>query len=421
MAEGGFGGHTPRCTAELCLNQRHRGAGCTRCVDVCPTAAIGLGGHRPSLDPDLCVQCGACVVACPTDVFAQISPPEQALSLTFQHLPPSVPLELVCPLRSVGSETHAPVAAIVRHQRCLASLSIPHLLDLSGQGTRPLWLDDSPCGDCAFGSCHSLLLASVAGANELLAGLSRSPSLALHTTQLESLLDEPQPLPVLDGMKAQLSRRGFFGALRQMGQKRVDRALEEEAPPMLQPAVAVNERLPRHLPHSRQELLVRLAALTADDTPADESLLSLHSLPFAAVTVDASACSACGLCTRFCPTGALHFDGPDVGLLRAGNETAYSLDFQARLCIDCAICQVACPEDAITFDDSLPVERVLSSQAEQLAAGTLTACISCGVAVADHWQPPRCSICRHGAGTVAPLGDDVGLLADLVRRSAKKG
>lgn len=421
MAEGGFGGHTPRCTAELCLNQRHRGAGCTRCVDVCPTAAIGLSGHRPRLDSDLCVQCGACVVACPTDVFAQISPPEQALALTFQNLPPAAPLELVCPLRPAVAETRAPVAAIVRHQRCLAGLSIPHLLDLSGQGTRPLWLDDSPCADCAFGPCHSLLLDSVAGSNELLAGLGRSPSLVLRTTHADSLLDAPQALPVLDGMKAQLSRRGFFGALRQLGQERVERALEEEAPPMLRPAVAVDQRLPRRLPHSRKELLAHLTALAADDTPSDDSLLSLHSLPFASVTMDASACSACGLCARFCPTGALHFDGPGVGLLRPGDDPGYSLDFQARLCIDCAICRVACPEDAITFGDSLPVEWVLSSQAAQLAAGTVTACISCGVAVADHWQPPRCYVCRHGAGAVAPLGDAAGLLAGLVRGSAQKG
>ena len=420
MAEGSFGGHTPRCTAELCLNQRHRGAGCTRCVDVCPSAAIDLDGQRPALDPDLCIQCGACTVACPTDVFVQISPPEQTLTLTFQHLPPETPLELICPLRPAAAQSQAPVAAIVRHQRCLAALSIPQLLDLSSQGNRPLWLDDSPCAGCPLATCHAQLLASVAAANELLAGFGRPPSLALHTTHADQLLAAPLDRPLLDGMKPQLSRRGFFGALRQMGQARVERALEEEAPPMLRPAVAVDQRLPRRLPHSRKELLAHLADLTADSAPPDDSLLSLESLPFASVTVDARACSACGLCARFCPTGALHFDGPGGGLLRAGDDATYSLDFQARLCIDCAICQVACPEDAISFGDNLPLADLLIPEQQNLVMGALAACVSCGAGVSEHLDPPRCHVCRQGAGSVAPLRDGAGLMADLLRRSSKK-
>jgi len=418
MAEGSFRGHTPRCTAELCLNQRHKGADCARCVDTCPTGAIDLTSHRPFLDPDLCVQCGACLVACPTDVFSQISPPEQTLTLTFQHLPPIAPLVLVCPLRPAIAQTQAPVAAAVRHQRCLAALSIPHLLDLSSQGMRPLWLDDSPCAGCPLGMCHAQLLASVAGANELLVGFGRPSSLALHTKNPELLLDEPLAHPLLDGMKPQLSRRGFFGALRQMGQARVERAMEEEALPMLRPAVAVDQRLPRRLPHNRKELLAHLADLTTDSAPPDDSLFSLESLPFASVTVDARACSACGLCARFCPTGALHYAGPGVGALGKNDDNAYALDFQAQLCIDCAICQMACPEAAIRFEDSLPVEKLLSPQAEQLTAGEVTSCVTCGVAVADHWQPPRCYVCRQGAGTVSPLRDRAGLMTDLIQRTA---
>jgi len=194
---------------------------------------------------------------------------------------------------------------------------------------------------------------------------------------------------VLDGKKPQLSRRGFFGALGQMGKERMERALEEEAPPMLRPAVAVDQRLPRRLPHSRKELLARLSALAA--------------FPFASVLVDTDVCSACGLCARVCPTDVLYFDGPGVGFLRAGNNPAYALDFQTRLCIDCTIYQVACPEDAIAFDDNLLVEKLHSPQAEHLAAGQVTACITCGVAVADHWQPPTCHVCRLGAGAVSPL------------------
>ncbi|RLT45141.1 MAG: hypothetical protein DWI57_01475 [Chloroflexi bacterium] len=413
----GFGGRIPNCNAALCLNQRHRGAGCCRCVDSCPTDAIRLEGGRPRLDETLCVQCGSCTVVCPTDVFTQINPPEPTLMLTFQHLPPTAPLEVVCPLRSGGAESRAPVAAVVRHRRCLAALSVPHLLEISRQGERPLWLDDSPCADCPFGACHSLLTASVAAANTLLAAFGHPPSLALHTTHPEQLLPAPLARPVLDGMKPQLSRRGFFGALRQMGQERVERALTEEAPPMLRPAVAVDQRLPRRLPHSRKELLAHLSGLVIEDGLSQEAEIGLADLPFAVVGVDADACSACGLCSRFCPTGALHFDGPGVGALTSYKDAAYALDFQARLCIDCAICQVACPEEAIAFGDSLRTEQLLSARAESLVAGKMTACITCGAPVAEHIQPSRCHVCRQGAGKVTPLHDGAGLMTDLLRRS----
>jgi len=341
-------------------------------VDICPTGAIQLAENSPVLDPDLCVLCGACVNTCPTDVFSQISPPEQTLALTIQHLPPTAPLELVCPLRPGGAQTQAPVAAIVHHARCLAALSASDLIELSSRGARPLWLDDSPCAACSLAACHPLLLRATAGANELLAASGRSPSLALSTTHADQLLDAPIERPLLDGMKPRLSRRGFFGALRQMGQERVERARKEEAPPMLRPAVAVDERLPRHLPHSHTELLACLAGLAAgavDAAPPADRMLSLAALPFAALTVAPGACSACGLCARFCPTGALRFDGPGMGLLGEDDDTAYALSFQARLCIDCAICRAACPEDAIDFEDSLPLDTVLSGQTDCLAAG----------------------------------------------------
>jgi ferredoxin len=406
MAEGSFGGHTPRCTAELCLNQRHKGTGCSLCVDHCPTGAIQLTGNRPALDPDLCVQCGTCLVICPTEVFSQTNLPELTLTLTFQHLPPAAPLELVCPLRSPLAETQAPVVALVRHPRCLASLSIPHLLDLSNRGERSIWLDDSLCVDCPFVVCHNLLCRSVAGANELLSAFGRPPALALHTTHAELLLSEPATRPLLDGMKPQLSRRGFFGALRQMGQERMGRALVEEAPPMLQPAVVVDERLPRRLPHSRKELLALLTTLTVDSPPPDESLLSLESLPFASVAVDADVCSACGLCARFCPTGALAF---------VVENPCFQLGFQPATCIDCEICVVVCPEDAIQIGDRVVTATLVSLAFQSLHSGELASCYQCGVSTTvDGTNRPLCSVCRLSAGAVGPLQDEAGLMADLL-------
>ncbi|RME58361.1 MAG: 4Fe-4S dicluster domain-containing protein, partial [Caldilineae bacterium] len=292
-----FGGRAPQVRAESCLNARHRHADCTRCVDACAPAAIALEDRLPELDPDLCVHCGACVATCPTDVFSQLSPPEKTLALTFEQLPGAAPLELICSLVEPAKTTHAPVAARVQHRRCLAALTPEQLLTLSGDGARPLWLDDSACAACPLHPAHAVIRASVATVNGLLAAVGRTPSLALHTEDADRLLDEPIQRPVLDGMRPQVSRRGFFGALRKMAEDRVEQALEEEPAPMLRAAAPVDQRLPRQLPPSRKRLLDRLARLASFEEAAEAPLdreVPLAGLPFAAVHVDPAACSGCG-------------------------------------------------------------------------------------------------------------------------------
>lgn len=394
MPEGGFGGHIPACHSALCLNQRHRGAGCRRCVDGCPTGAIRLEGSRPRLDESLCVQCGACTVTCPTDAFSQTSPPEPTLAQTLAVLPSDAPLALVCPRHPTPAHTPSPVDAVVRHARCLAALSLPTLLELSRQGERSLWLDDSPCAACPFAACHALLVESVAGANALLAAVGSGQSFQLVTSRREGILAETAQRPLLDGMRPQLSRRGFFASLRQMGEERVERALLEEPPPMLRPAVEIDKRLPQRLPDSHKRLLAWLTTLGQSSAADGQEQVGLENLPFAAVEVESDTCSACGLCARFCPTGALEFDGPGVGALRPEDPQSYALFFQPRLCIDCDICRVACPEKAISYGDTLPLTVLLEDDSVCLAAGDLTPCIACGVAVADHIQPALCYVCR---------------------------
>jgi ferredoxin len=392
--EGRFGGHSPDCNAGLCLNQRHRGAGCRRCVDGCPTGAIRLEGSRPLLDESLCVQCGGCLVICPTDVFSQISPPEPTLAQTLAYLPPDAPLALVCPRHSSPRQSRAPVEAVVRHARCLAALSLPLLLELSRQSQRTLWLDDSPCADCSFVLCHTLLAESVAGTNTLLAACGHSPALRLTTLHGQDVPPAGVERPLLDGMRPQLSRRGFFASLRQMGEERMERALREEPSPMLRPGVEIEKRLPQRLPESRRQLLAWLAVLGPSSAIDPQVQVSLDNLPFAAVEVDSESCSACGLCARFCPTGALQFEGPGVGALRSDEQQSYALFFHPRLCLDCDICQAACPEKAVILGDSLTPPALFEEHYACLVAGDLTGCISCGVAVADHIQPARCFACR---------------------------
>ena len=65
--------------AELCAHSRSRRTGCTRCLEVCPAAAIQPAGDVVAIDPHLCGGCGACHSVCPTGAAGYAYPPAPAL------------------------------------------------------------------------------------------------------------------------------------------------------------------------------------------------------------------------------------------------------------------------------------------------------------------------------------------------------
>ena len=67
--------------AEPCIGTKD-----TTCVDVCPVDCIHPRNDEPEfetvdklyIDPDECIDCGACVPACPVEaIFAQVDVPDQ--------------------------------------------------------------------------------------------------------------------------------------------------------------------------------------------------------------------------------------------------------------------------------------------------------------------------------------------------------
>jgi ferredoxin len=400
-----FPGRTPAVAATRCLNARHTGAGCTRCVTACPTDAIQLEAGQPALDDGACVACGICLHACPTEVFEQVSSPEGTLIQVGEQLP-SQPLAVACSLHSTPEITAAPVATIVQHRRCLAALSPSDLLQLSQLGERPLWLDDSECATCPIAQAQATLAANAAVARTLLDAYGQPPAVYLLGEQPDAQVQPPQRRPLFDGGQPKLSRRGLFDHLRTRAVERARSNVLPAAAAAAASAVPVTQRLPQRVPAARQRLLELLASLA----PAPEQTMPAGDVPFATVQVDGTRCSGCGLCARFCPTGALDF---------ATEEETFRLRFQPAICLDCTICVVACPEDAVQLGARVNTRDLAVQASALLVEGILTGCVDCGAPTAhpgDDGQPVRCYSCRQGAGVVRSLRDEAGLMADLLQR-----
>jgi ferredoxin len=125
------------------------------------------------------------------------------------------------------------------------------------------------------------------------------------------------------------------------------------------------------------------------DTPkpkADHQLAL--DLPIVDLAIDPSRCSACGLCARFCPTGALAF---------VQNEDQFGLLLQSRLCLGqaCDICRLACPEEAVSTSPVSPAIDLLKKKPRPLLKGDLTTCQKCGQPIAMRTEHPTlCFACR---------------------------
>lgn len=357
---------------DRCLNRRHKDSRCALCL-ACPTQAIRATDISVTAQAGACVGCGLCMAVCPTEAFAVAGPnPTNILRLAAQWSGQAI--EAVCVKRSPLEQAHSD-AQVAFLLPCLAWLSPPLLLALIAQGIRSLWLDDSPCETCILGSIHPALLKAVAVTNKLLRLMGNSGTVSLYTADAVRL-GRPHKVTLHDPRQPAYSRRGFFGALRRAAAEALVTVLEEALPP------ATTGKPVHYLPRQRALLaaaLPRLGQAPAEPVDTDE-------IPLAALAVAAN-CTACGLCAKLCPTGALDF---------RQDQASYVLDIRPLHCLgqDCHICRLICPVEAITLSSQVNLANILNGEPQVLRAGNLVPCTRCGEPTAQAGDEPVCHLCR---------------------------
>jgi ferredoxin len=219
---------------------------------------------------------------------------------------------------------------------------------------------------------------------------------------------------VVDSQRPSLTRRGMFTSLRRRVTSTVERFNATVPLPLRRSKGPVTNRLPQAVPPSRQHLLDRLATIgAASDVSGSTCRVSAVAAPVADVRVDAHRCSGCGMCARYCPTGALAFS---MSTSSDDIATTFALALRTSLCIDCGICAVACPEQAISYGEEITATSFGAPEWATVASGPLIDCTACGLPTAASVDS-RCFSCRLGTGVVTALRDDAGLMADLLARS----
>lgn len=328
-----------RIDASLCAHSRNGQIACTRCLDVCPSAALTPLGDAASVDAHVCGGHGSCASTCPTGairfdvpagngVFRRLS----ALLETYRAGGGERPVLLV----HDGEHGDAMISALARFGDGLPAsvlpLAVPAVAALG---------PDFLLSALAKGAARVVALAKPERRGDLeplraAAGLTNRVAGGLGWPATVSVVVEADP--------------GALGAV-----------LSEAVPEPVEPAAEFLV-----LGGKRQTLALALAHLHRHAPNPVDILALTAGDPFGAIEVDEAKCTLCMACVSACPAKALsgHPDKPSLGLLEIN-------------CVQCGLCRVTCPEKAVTL-----VPR-LSFTADGRARRTLKEeepypCIRCG-------------------------------------------
>lgn len=371
-AEQWAAGHASIAVApSACLNARNKDSTCDRCQQACPTAAIRLEPD-PTLDAAACIQCGLCLHACPTGVFQADDGARKLLHCVSQMVDHER-VEVACkhhPAPAVGNHN---VDAVVRTNGCLSRLGASAYLGLFAIGVDQAIIRLDACAACPLSALRPQIDAAIDEAHMLgghaLDGLvieASPPSRRARTRPVHSVLNPP------------VSRRGLLRMMTLQGAGQAEAVISH---------YAQESGADSNVPAERRRQLAALRYLPPD------AGAPLPDHAFTQLTVS-EACTACGLCARVCPTGALAFYESDAD---------FALNFTTADCVNCTLCVRLCEAQAIRTSGVPPRDDVLSGVTVTLYRQQLKTCHKCHATfTGDGDYCPTCAFRRRNPfGSVA--------------------
>jgi len=325
---------------ELCAHSRNGIVGCTRCLDLCPTAAIQPAGDSVAVDPYLCGGCGACHSVCPTGAASYTYPRGEDLLRRLAVL--------LARYREAGGQR----AVVLLHDQA-HGWPIIEAMARFGPGL-PANVLPFEVNEVTQLSVDVMLSALAFGAERLI------------------ILGAPAKQPEFAGLAAEIgiceaiaSGLGYESGL-------VELLVEDDPDKVAEALYAGREIAERaagsFVPQADKRANLRLATAhlhTQAPTPVD-SLPLPPGAAYGAVKVETAGCTLCLACVSTCPTGALG-DNPDLP----------QLSFQEEACIQCGLCRNTCPESVISLEPRFSFAKQAKERAV-LYEEEPFCCVSCG-------------------------------------------
>ncbi len=346
--------------ASKCVRSLSVESGCNKCEVVCPTQAIVVGQSvtpLPSINFSACVGCGACDSVCPNE----------ALSLD-DFSPTDFFFEFV-----QESET---LLSCRKNVPCIAALSIEHIISLAVL-KKELVFDMGHCDGCEIANtCKPLIISNYEEASYLLEAMENEAVIKLENI---AYVDEEQE---------HSDRRSFLNSMNLKTVAKVKSSFETEV------KKASDELIEHTLEKTDIALLKKkriperrkifFTAIKRVQTPSQFHIVDATEVSFTSQKImDESSCTACQMCYRVCPTGALTSDIKNS-----------KIDFDPFLCIKCHICHDVCEPDAITLSSSYNIKEFFEPTVQNLIAFQVRRCDECNVIFSSNSDEKLCYRCK---------------------------
>jgi len=352
---------------ESCLHSQGKFSTCQACFTICPVEAIRVG-EPPSLETKKCLSCLACLPVCPTGAFQADDAVPNLLNCAARLEAKSI--ELLCELHLHPESGLKESNTAIRIKGCLAGIGSGGYLALLALGLDEVIVRTDGCVECPLGSLNAQIEAQIGATHELLSAWERENALLASGSLAKQALVERL---VWEASNPPLSRRDLFRMATRQGQVAAARVLAAD-----QPVTG------KHSSHERQRMLAAIAHLPE---PSPESAaLSLDGMGFGLLTIS-EACTACGVCARACPSGALQFTNQE--------DLHFQLTFKPGICIGCGACTAVCGSEAIDLQLAPTFEQVFGSpEPLTLISGDLARCEHCHMLYAARPGSQLCEVCE---------------------------
>ena len=342
-----------KCVRALSINSV-----CTICVDVCPTNAIAISDRLPSINQVMCVGCAGCVTSCPSE----------ALGLDDFN-----PTDFFFDFISDESS----LVSCQKNVPCIAALGSEHLITMCGI-KKGLQLDIGHCRECSIGDAVLRdLEIKVENVNYL-----------LEAIESEHRVDLVKESYVEEANAEEKDRRDFFKTfhLRKIGAYKAnfEREIQLSTDEFISHAIDSSHIQGLRTKKITDRRKLFFTALKRLEKPSVYHVVDGGRITFTSQKLlDETKCTACEMCYRICPTGALTSD------------MRYSkINFDPFLCVKCHLCHDVCESDAITVSSSYNLKEWYEPSIQNLVTFSLRHCNECGLTFSSVAGEKICRRCQ---------------------------
>jgi len=345
--------------ASRCVRSLAKESQCNKCEVICPTDAIVVADNPlPAINFSSCVGCGACDATCPSE----------ALPLD-GFKPTEFFFEFV--------EDKESLVSCRKNVPCIAALSVEHLISLAIL-KKEMVLDMGYCDECSIAhTCKAQILQNYEEATYILDAMENEAEIRLEDVCYKSEVEEKQS-----------DRREFFSSItlgnvakaKHSFEDEVKKATDELVEHTLQKADIALLRKKRVT--ERRKLF--FTAIKRASKPSQFHVVDANEVTFtSSKLLDEESCTACQMCYRVCPTGALTSDIKNS-----------KIDFDPFLCIKCHICHDVCEPESITLSPSYNVKEFFEPSVANLISFNVRRCDECNMIFSTNSDDKMCYRCK---------------------------